>query len=249
MTGVYLFTHELFFSVIVLSFVLSMGAFILLWRSGSREWWSALWLGSALIASKAILDYTSSGLENPLSYLFVVLFVVVFHRALNTSTPTARQIGILYLIAVLSFFNRNDTIIIYMPALLWVTYQAQSLGITTIMRTVAIATLPASSWLIFSIIYYGYPLPNTAYAKALATDIPLEWQLQRSWDYIWNSWQWDTVSWLMFGGALGYTLWRKAWRDLVIVVCLSRGCSPAQLAPRAGDACTRMVSLGADCTQ
>lgn len=217
-TLVYLITDELFFSVIILSFMVSMAAFIILWRSESRQWWSSLWLGSALISSKAIFDYTSSGLENPLSYLFVVLFVVVFHRAMNTSTLTSRQLGSLYAIAALSFFNRNDTIILYMPALIWATYQARFLGITTILRTVVIATLPASGWIIFSIIYYGYPLPNTAYAKALATDIPLDWQLRRGWDYLWNSWQWDTPSWLIFGGALGYTLWRKAWRELAIMV-------------------------------
>jgi arabinofuranosyltransferase len=216
-TLVYLMTHELFFSVIILSFVISTVAFIILWRNGSRQWWSSLWLGSALIASKAILDYTSSGLENPLSYLFVVVFVVVFHRAMNTSTLTSRQLGSLYVIAALSFFNRNDTIIIYTPALLWATYQARNLGIGMIIRTIIIATIPASGWLIFSIIYYGYPLPNTAYAKALATDIPLEWQLRRGWDYLWNSWQWDTLSWLVFGAALGYTLWRKAWRDVVMM--------------------------------
>ncbi|MFN5060224.1 MAG: hypothetical protein ACK5GU_09935 [Chloroflexota bacterium] len=216
-TLVYLVTHELFFSVIILSFVISMAAFVVLWRNGSRQWWSSLWLGSALIASKAILDYTSSGLENPLSYLFVILFATLFHAVMNTPTPTARQLGSLYVIAALSFFNRNDTIIIYMPALLWATYQARTLGITTLIRTIAIATLPASGWLIFSIVYYGYPLPNTAYAKALATDIPLDWQLRRGWDYLWNSWQWDTLSWLLFGGTLGYTLWRKAWRELAIM--------------------------------
>jgi arabinofuranosyltransferase len=167
-TLVYLVTHELFFSVIILSFVISMVAFVILWRNESRQWWSSLWLGSTLIASKAVFDYTSSGLENPLSYLFVILFITLFHAVMNTPTPTARQLGGLYAIAALSFFNRNDTIIIYMPALLWATYQARTLGITTLIRTIAIATLPASGWLIFSIIYYGYPLPNTAYAKALA---------------------------------------------------------------------------------
>jgi arabinofuranosyltransferase len=216
-TLVYLITNELFFSVIILSFVISMAAFIVLWRNGSRQWWSSLWLGSALIASKAILDYTSSGLENPLSYLFVVLFIGLFHAVLNTTTPTMTQLGGLYAIAALSFFNRNDTIVIYIPALLWATYHARALGIGAIVRTIAVATLPASGWLIFSIIYYGYPLPNTAYAKALATDIPLDWQLRRGWDYLWNSWQWDTLSWLIFGGALGYTIWRKAWRELIIM--------------------------------
>jgi arabinofuranosyltransferase len=216
-TLVYLFTHELFFSVIIVSFVISMLAFVVLWRSGSRTWWSSLWLGSALLASKAILDYTSSGLENPLSYLFVVVFVALFHTTMNTSVPTAIQLGGLYVIAALSFFNRNDTIVLYIPALLWATYHARSLGIGAIVRTIMIATLPASGWLVFSIIYYGYPLPNTAYAKALATDIPLDWQLRRGWDYLSNSWQWDTLSWLIFGVTLGYTLWRKAWRELAIM--------------------------------
>lgn len=217
-TLVYTVTHELFFSVIVLSFVLSMSAFVWIWRSGSRQWWSSLWLGSALLASKAIIDYTSSGLENPLSYVFVVVFVVLLHTAITAPTTTLRQLGGLYAIAALSFFNRNDTIVIYVPALLWVTYQSRALGIWPILRTIMIATLPASGWLLFSIIYYGYPLPNTAYAKALATNLPREWQLQRGWDYFMNSWQWDTLSWLIFVGAFGVTIWRKAWHDLLIML-------------------------------
>src|SRR4029077_17106949 len=31
--------------------------------------------------------------------------------------------------------------------------------------TIALATSPAWAWVLFSLVYYGFPFPNTAYAK------------------------------------------------------------------------------------
>src|SRR6185503_20319626 len=39
-----------------------------------------------------------------------------------------------------------------------------------ILRAMAIGSAPAVAWTLFSLIYYGFPFPNTAYAK-LATGI------------------------------------------------------------------------------
>ena len=73
-TGLYAVTSELFFSVIVFSWVVSLGAFFVARQVVARHWWSPALLAIALLASKAVLDYTSSGLENPLSYLLAVFF-------------------------------------------------------------------------------------------------------------------------------------------------------------------------------
>src|SRR5262249_28217548 len=48
------------------------------------------------------------------------------------------------------------------PSLVWEAWQARSLKV---LRSMALGQLPFLTWEMFSIIYYGFPFPNTAYAK------------------------------------------------------------------------------------
>lgn len=208
-TGLYAVTSELFFSVIVFSWVVSLGAFFVARQVVARHWWSPALLAVALLASKAVLDYTSSGLENPLSYLLMAWFLWRLLPLTPHTTLTERQLGELFLVASLSCFNRSDTILLYVPALLWALWLARHQPWPRIIGVVAVATLPVSGWVLFSLIYYGYPLPNTAYAKALSTDVALWWKLQKGWQYHWNSIRWDTASHLMLVAALYWSITRK----------------------------------------
>jgi len=98
-TGLYAVTSELFFSVIVFSWVVSLGAFFVARQVVARHWWSPALLAIALLASKAVLDYTSSGLENPLSYLLMAWFLWRLLPLTPHTTLTERQLGELFLVA------------------------------------------------------------------------------------------------------------------------------------------------------
>jgi arabinofuranosyltransferase len=73
-----------------------------------------------------------------------------------------RRIGWLTLIAALCVLTRMDTVLLIAPAL---AVAAMSAGVRRSIVPVLAASTPLLAWLIFSIIYYGQPLPNTAYAK------------------------------------------------------------------------------------
>src|SRR5262249_41574013 len=78
----YFFTREVFYTVIVTSFVVCLGAFIV-FRAGIRraERWKAALLILVVLASKTFMDWSSSGLENPLSAFWAFLFVISVRHA------------------------------------------------------------------------------------------------------------------------------------------------------------------------
>ncbi len=113
---------------------------------------------AALVSSKAFIDYSTSGLENPLSHLFVAWFAwVYFSQVWNL-----RTFSFLSLIAGLAALNRMDTILVFLPALMYVGCRLPK---KQAMIRFGVGMLPLILWMVFSLLYYGYPLPNTAYAK------------------------------------------------------------------------------------
>ncbi len=112
-----------------------------------------------VISSKAFMDYSTSGLENPLSHLLLALFYWIF---LTRNMATSRWLFLLSLIAGLAVLNRMDNGLLYAPALAFILYRQLS------WRTLALlfaGFIPFLLWEIFSLIYYGSLVPNTAFAK------------------------------------------------------------------------------------
>jgi arabinofuranosyltransferase len=62
----------------------------------------------------------------------------------------------------LLFLNRLDLVILLGPTVAYLLIQARGADRA---KVILAAAMPALVWSIFSIIYYGAPLPNTAYAK------------------------------------------------------------------------------------
>ncbi len=119
---------------------------------------------TVLLCSRAFVDYATSGLENPLTHLLLAVFVWAYLRP-NWS---ARHIGLLAFIAALGILNRMDTALLFGPALAWAWLSQRTMRAT---GWAIVGMMPFIAWEIFSIIYYGFPFPNTAYAK-LGTGIP-----------------------------------------------------------------------------
>lgn len=118
------------------------------------------------LAAKSVIDYTSSGLENPLSYLLFAAFIYVLLRKYDHRFFWF----FCSLIVGLSLFNRLDAILIYAPTLAYLYYIKKPVRYTQIV----IGALPLLTWLSFSLLYYGFVFPNTKYAK-LSTGMEL-WQ-------------------------------------------------------------------------
>ena len=116
---------------------------------------AALFLAPLLI-SPANAAYFTSGLEAPiLSALFAAFGYVVVRRPKNFWFWCS-------CITALSMLARLDIIILYLPVwiyLLWSQFKAVR------WRQLVAGALPLASWILFSLFYYGFILPNTALAK------------------------------------------------------------------------------------
>lgn len=167
----------------------------------------ACWL-VLLVSSKAFVDYSTSGLENPLSHALFALFYFILIRS-------PQRLPLLTLIASLAFLNRQDTVLLYLPTLVVLTVRsafAPRAGVAppaTLRKQLGwqlLACSPAWLWEVFSLVYYGFPLPNTAYAKALNGIGPAFAMAQGS-RYLKNSLALDPITLVTVAGAVVSTTW------------------------------------------
>jgi arabinofuranosyltransferase len=139
-----------------------------------------------LVFSQAYFDFTSSGLENPLVYC-LLSFVARFY--LDEQLPEKQKLLRIGITIGLLLVTRHDAALFVLPLLAHniIRYRQQS------MPMLFAALLPLAVWTLFSLIYYGFPFPNTAYAK-LSAVIPREFLLQRGITYFSTSLLRDFIS-------------------------------------------------------
>jgi arabinofuranosyltransferase len=186
-------TGEFFYTSLAVSLLLCLTMLAIVWRWLGRtaDGWLVLAL---LLSSKAFIDYSSSGLEYPLTYLLLASFAVL---VLGARRPAAEEradrLPLLVLIASLAFVNRADMVLLYVPALLWL-FVRRLRGMTwREARGLLLASAPAWGWLLFAIIYYGFPFPNTYYAKA-QSGMPDWLQLRQGLAYTASSLRFDPIT-------------------------------------------------------
>lgn len=213
----YFFTREIIVTVSLLSIALTMGAIVLLGRT-AHSWRTALVALAALISSKAFVDYGASGLETPLTYFLLALFFLVYFGGENKPNQLFR----LTFVASLVSLNRLDTILLTLPCLLHVLYQArtqQRQSIAKMSEQFALGFCPLIVWLGFSLLYYGFLFPNTAYAK-LATGIPRALLVQQGLYYLMNSLTEDVVTLTAIASVAGLTFMRGVRNDKFVLAGL-----------------------------
>ncbi|MGE4056046.1 MAG: hypothetical protein AB7F99_14715, partial [Vicinamibacterales bacterium] len=186
-------TGEFFYTAVVVSFLFCLTMLYLIWRWLGRtaDGWLVLAL---LLSSKAFIDYSSSGLEYPITYFLLAAFVtVVLGSRQSAAEPSSDRLPLLILIASLAFVNRADMILLYLPALLWFVLRRVRTLTWRDVRGMVLASSPAWGWLLFAIIYYGFPFPNTYYAKA-QSGMPDWLQLRQGFAYVASSLRFDPIS-------------------------------------------------------
>ena len=131
-------------------------------------------------------------LESPLSYVLAALFACELREVTKRGERPWRAL----FLASLAFVNRMDTAIVYLPAIGWLLSRAP-VARRRMLVDLLIGTTPAVAWLVFSTIYFGFPLPNTYYAKVVA-GVPFGDRLLRGLAYFGNSLRCDPFAWVMF---------------------------------------------------
>jgi arabinofuranosyltransferase len=197
---------------LMLSIVLSFSTGVLLsWRiarSGRMAFLGLL----VLIFSKAFIDYTTSGLENPLTYALIALFMLVY---LNRKIRPRERLFLLSLTAALATLNRMDTLVLFLPVLVYEFWLAenkrQALG------QYVLGFTPFIAWEIFSLIYYGFLVPNTAYAKLSSGAARIE-LLRQGYLFLLNSLSVDPLTLVVIGFGILLPLLYRKWKRIPLAL-------------------------------
>ena len=193
----YFIFKDPFYTPILISIAITLLLLYLLIFKLSISRFNSIFIVILLIASKSFIDYSSSGLENPLSHLLIVIYIYFYLKEIEIQ----RKILILSFLISLSYLNRIDSILIYIPSLFYLFYQNHS------KKNILYAIygfLPIILWTVFSIVYYGFPFPNTFYAK-INTGIPKLEIFSQGVYYFINSLKFDTITLVIIFLVIGIT--------------------------------------------
>lgn len=189
-------TNQWVVGLMLLSIVLSLAACaLLLWRAGSL---ARIILTAGLLGfSNAFLDFTTSGLENPLAYLLVGLLVA---QSLNkVETPIQATFFGLTIAAI--FLTRFDLIILILP-MLTLMIVAQRHAPRLIAIAIGATLIPLIAWFSWNYLTYSSVLPNTFDAKR-NVEIPALELITQGVRYLWVTFENDPVSLIaLIGGVL-----------------------------------------------
>ena len=185
-SGVYAATGEIYWSALGLGVLTSVATVALVGFGIARSTTTGILAIGPLILSKAFVDYSTSGLENPLTHFLLAAFYwVLFNHSQHKNSSF-----LLALFTALLGMNRLDALLLVLPALLIHVSQNHR---RTDVGALALGLLPLVAWEIFALIYYGFPLPNTAYAK-LGTGIPTSALVQQGLYYFEDSLARDPIT-------------------------------------------------------
>lgn len=164
LTAGYFVTGNVYVAMFAAGMICSGLAFWLVLRRAASSL-QAIAAAIVLLFSLAFVDFSTSGLENPLANLLLLGFVAVF---VNTTLDRRRWLTMLFGMASLLYLTRPDAVLILVPLVVLACWNVRTPRV--IFRALAVGSVPAVAWTLFSLIYDGFPFPNTAYAK-LATGI------------------------------------------------------------------------------
>lgn len=151
------------------------------------RWCAAVLL---LTLSQGFFDFTASGLEYPLVFFLLGTFVLLYLRGQHEQDRIW-----LALCAGLALITRHDLLFILSPMLLHVAWNLyKKLPLKSLLAMLAIFVGPLVVWSCFSLIYYGVPFPNTAYAKLSIQGLPESDRFFRGWLYAWVSIKIDPIT-------------------------------------------------------
>jgi arabinofuranosyltransferase len=167
--------------------------------------------GFAVLAlSQSFIDFSTSGLEGPLSHLLIVCLFLSLPSEGSTVGRMSLCFGLLLL-------NRLDLLVLVAPLVGVELWKARE---TNRVVKVLLASSPLALWMLFACIYYGSPIPNTYFAKVGAA-VPTELVLLQATRYFLDVMLYEPLTLAVVIGAL-VLAWRARQIDRTSL-CLAAG--------------------------
>ena len=214
LSALYFFTHEIFFSSLFLSIAISLVAVSVLALRMASSSTTALLGITILTLSKAFVDYSTSCLESPLTHLILVILFLVYVKP----EPSPRTLFVLSLLTALATVNRTDIALLFLPLL---GYSLVKLRDARGVYAVGAGFIPLILWELFSLFYYGFLFPNTAYAKLNTGLVSGSELVQSGFYYLLNSINLDPLTLLVIAGGMALPFVTRERRYYPIVAGLA----------------------------
>ena len=170
LSAVTLVTKNTFSAAYICSITLSLIAFWILLTNKNASFFGSILAGCSLLLSKAFVDFSTSGLENPLTNLLLLFAIIFANKAIVEKNK--KNNTLFFLFASLVYLSRSDAIIFLLP-IACIVISKSYIAISKSIWQILLGSIPLVAWSIFSLFYYGSFFPNTAYAK-LNTGIPID---------------------------------------------------------------------------
>ncbi len=151
---------QMYYTNIFISMFFSFTTIIIITLLIAKSYKGAILTLVILLSSRSFMDYTTSGLENPLTFLILSLFLFLY---LQDKELNGKNIFLLSLLAGLATLNRLDTLLFFIPPLLYIMINDRFKFRSLVLMFLGF--IPLIIWELFSLFYYGTFFPNTAYAK------------------------------------------------------------------------------------
>src|SRR5579872_3006880 len=183
-------SRNIFVSAFGLSIIASIIVIWLLISKLATGFWPGILAGAGLLLSKAYLDFSTSCLENPLSHLVLALGLLLGFKALDNDGERYARWSLMVLASI--YLCRPDLVVLVLPFCI-VVLRGGHRSVRETAIDIACAIAPTAIWTVFSLIYYGTPFPNTAYAK-LGTGISTAEYIRQGIVYLEHSISFDPIT-------------------------------------------------------
>ena len=180
----YFVIRDMFFVSLLINIIFSSLAFkILVWDFCRTKRQIILCL-LVLIGSVSFVSYTTSGLENSMLFFLGACFM---KKYFEHELYTGRDLLILALLVALIAMTRMDNVLIFAPMAVYAYLgRRDAVSFKKAVGLGILGLLPFVLWELFATFYYGFPFPNTAYAK-LGTNFALREYIVRGVRYYLNA--------------------------------------------------------------
>ena len=207
-------TGEIEFTAIAIGVVTSVAAFGLLIRRIESN--VLIVLATLCVSlSYGFMAFTTSGIETSLIFLIQIIFIdyILNHQG----NYTFKQLFYVALLCSLSLLTRFDTCFLMFFPTAYIFLRKKDCSFPKMFLAGILGLLPFFAWIGFSIIYYGFPFPNTFYAK-IRSNVSLMDYFRKGIDFYIVNFLCDTITLLIIIAALILLTWKgDALRRMIAV--------------------------------
>lgn len=180
----YFVLRDMFISSLIICILFSAAAYYIAVKHFCKNKSQVMMAFVIFVGSYSFMSYTTAGLENCMLFFLASLFLVVFFE--NEYYDAKKLLYIALLISLITM-TRMDAVLIFAPMACFAYLgRRKNVKFGKAVGIGILGLLPFILWEVFVTFYFGFPFPNTAYAK-LGTNYPITDYLYRGLQYYINA--------------------------------------------------------------